>query len=230
MTTHLTKVHPYNGKTHAACRSGGYTRSHQYLAHSEDRSMVDCTRCAKIGGFEPKAKRGPTNPGGTCQVCFAEQRVLGGERMTLHGYIRPGIGYIIGDCRGSRALPFEKSCDLTKSHREALAKHLQSTENHLKGLQNGAVTQLSYEAQTSTRNPDYTFRRGGSPYLTKLLTVKFGDKAIYNLEGFRSTIPSFEDLLERAIFQTEQEIRNLTRELNFLDEKLAGWSIKDLLP
>src|SRR5580692_8113649 len=101
MTTHFKKVRS-NGMTVTACRPfGNRGRGGGFMASTDVLADVDCSLCAKKMGVAPKAKQGPANPGGTCQVCFAVQRVLKGQTMTLHGYTRPGCGYIIGDCPGS---------------------------------------------------------------------------------------------------------------------------------
>lgn len=50
---------------------------------------------------------------GICQACIGEFHVHGGK-MVLHGYKRPGIGYIVGDCTGVGAPPYELSCELQK--------------------------------------------------------------------------------------------------------------------
>ncbi len=47
---------------------------------------------------------------GTCQICERACKLPNG-RVSLHGYKRPGTGWITGNCRGSHELPFEQSCD-----------------------------------------------------------------------------------------------------------------------
>lgn len=65
---------------------------------------------------------------GTCQACFSVQKLPKG-RIALHGYERPGDGFIYGDCWGSHELPFEQSCEITKI---ALNNYLASKERLLK--------------------------------------------------------------------------------------------------
>ncbi len=54
---------------------------------------------------------------GTCQCCFATQVVNDGH-LVLHGYRRPGDGYVHAECPGQRFAPFELSCEVAKSHLE----------------------------------------------------------------------------------------------------------------
>lgn len=46
------------------------------------------------------------NPVGICACCFRAQKVQPSGTMFNHGYERPGVGYIIGGCPGSRFPPY----------------------------------------------------------------------------------------------------------------------------
>lgn len=45
---------------------------------------------------------------GWCPICEHDVKVRGGA-LVHHGYRRPGVGYIIGDCYGAQKLPYEVS-------------------------------------------------------------------------------------------------------------------------
>ena len=52
---------------------------------------------------------------GTCQACFGEFKVNEASKLiVLHGYQRPGIGFILGDCEGTAHTPFEYGYALTE--------------------------------------------------------------------------------------------------------------------
>jgi hypothetical protein len=69
---------------------------------------------------------------GACPVCFGDYVVYGkAPRMVHHGYERPGIGYIVGDCHGVDFPPFEISCEGTKSFHERLGQRLTQVEGLL---------------------------------------------------------------------------------------------------
>lgn len=231
-TTHLKKIRKFDGATRPACRMANAWRNSSTSYDTTDvQADVDCTRCAKLEGFAPKAKKASANPGGTCQVCFAEQRVVGGKTMALHGYNRPGIGHIIGDCRGSKRLPFEKACNLTKAHRAHIAADLEDDQKFLAKLNAGEVETLRYDAETTERDPNY---QAGIPFATRYLHQTFhvvkGQKTQYGLAGLRGAVPSYADLLERKVFNVKARIAHMVAELGFLDGKLAGWAVKELLP
>jgi hypothetical protein len=229
--THLTKTHKFLNREMAACRMNSH-RMGGYYAHTKDIAQVDCTRCAKLGGFAPKAKAAAANPGGTCQVCFAGQRVIKGVNITLHGYTRPGCGYIIGDCPGSKELPFEKSCDITRRHRKFLDTVLADYQKRLGDLQGGSITSFEYTYETREENPEYQWGaagKWGKRYLEATITVKLGDQRQRNLGRYVGGVPGFEDILKRKIQETEHSIWNVEDNMEFLDGKLAGWAVKDLL-
>ncbi len=69
---------------------------------------------------------------GTCPVCFRNMKfVTGTQKMTLHGYSRPGHGYITGSCFGVRRDPFELSPEGTKLYVEELKKFKAQEEKRL---------------------------------------------------------------------------------------------------
>jgi hypothetical protein len=233
MTTHLSQKSRFAslaGKMVPACRQGSVRGAQGWYDMTEDRSKVDCKRCAKAEGFAPAVKAS-ANPGGTCQVCFAQQRVMGGQTMAIHGYTRPGCGYIIGDCRGSKHLPFEKDCTVTKSHRVGMSAHLAGLQAELERLQTpGAVKAFNLQVETRVRNPEFRFGGTASRYVKEEVVIKLGDERRTDMKFIHSYIPSFADCLKREIWDVEGKIRATVNELAFLDEKIAGWSVKELLP
>lgn len=72
-----------------------------------------------------KQKSESTSGQGICPACFGPFKLTracrhGSDKtmpgMVLHGYSRPGTGYIIGNCRGQDWPPFELSCEGTIAH------------------------------------------------------------------------------------------------------------------
>ncbi len=200
-----------------------FSMSPKYGQTTDDKTKVNCTRCAKQLGFEPVAKE-VSSTKGTCQCCFGgfETRQKAGKgdfRSVLHGYTRPGHGYILGDCRGHGHVPFEVSCEQTKVFRGELVDMLAATETYLAKCQANEVESLTYEARTSERNPRTMAR------LTKMVTVLKGAVATDNpfWPAAYEKIPSFEQLMETEIWGVERRIKAITSDIAFLGEKIAGW-------
>lgn len=72
---------------------------------------------------------------GTCQLCFARQKLPGGV-LSQHGYTTRW-GFFEGVCPGSKHLPYELSCDLIEDARErqiAKAAELRATAQNYRTL------------------------------------------------------------------------------------------------
>lgn len=92
---------------------------------------------------------------GTCQACFAQQVAKGsGEpKLVLHGYSRPGDGFVVGDCAGHGQLPYELSCEFTKNMRTLEEGRLNGLRIRRAEFANAEVVKLYIEIP----NPDYNW-------------------------------------------------------------------------
>lgn len=138
---------------------------------------------------------------GTCPVCYREQKLRAGL-MVLHGYTRPGYGYVQGNCFGVGWAPFEVSPDGTIAYVErVLQPMLERQELFLQNLRNGTITVLHV--------PDYSKPPSRFGRETKKITPADG-------HAFRSEVLS-------RISSTESLIRQLTRDIAERTEKVRGW-------
>lgn len=88
---------------------------------------------------------------GTCQACFGEFKVNEASKLiVLHGYQRPGIGHILGDCEGTGIVPFEYSCLHTKV---IIVRHLQLAEDSAK--RQSELSTLGYAGPLTRRWDEY---------------------------------------------------------------------------
>lgn len=211
-----------------ACPECGSTKT-QRVKRGVYRQVLKgrCEDCGKF--FSLKQKPTSTTPEGTCQVCFRIHKAASQDDaldkpavVALHGYHRPGDGYIVGDCPGSRAAPFEQSCEVTKQVLDRVKNHERDLAAHLSALQENAVETLTYERvnwNISKGNPGRVervkVRRGADE-----VGVKYG--ADY--------VPSFEDLRRDAIRETERGIANARRHIKELEGRIANWRYLPLLP
>lgn len=128
------------------------------------------------------------NDPGTCQGCFKDQKTRDG-RLVLHGYKRPGHGYILGNCWGHGYAPYQISCERTKQFldecvRPALPRALQALDR----LQ-AKPESVSYEANVYVgwENTPGVRGAGRAGYLTKFFKVERGEEDSYRLfEGMTS--------------------------------------------
>jgi hypothetical protein len=101
---------------------------------------------------EEKKQKIPTRENtGTCPVCFnniklrptarkAHDKTMPG--MTLHGYKRPGTGYLHGECFGIDYPPFELSAEGSHAFIAELDKNIANIDHVLQKYKSGAVTEL----------------------------------------------------------------------------------------
>jgi hypothetical protein len=98
---------------------------------------------------------------GTCPVCFGDyvvtnrldSRQFSRYAMVHHGYERPGIGYIVGDCHGVNFEPIEVSCDGTISWRAKLQQHLARTTELLAILDQRDSVMVRYQERVAGSRP-----------------------------------------------------------------------------
>lgn len=121
---------------------------------------------------------------GTCPCCFRNIKLTprakkGSDKsmpgMTLHGYKRPGFGYIHGNCFGEDWAPFELSNDGSVAYLKKLDEWIEFQEAHLHELKTDKVKLL--------RDGDKTVRREvAEPHAWERLVKEAIDHTQYGLK------------------------------------------------
>lgn len=135
---------------------------------------------------------------GTCSVCEREQRVRKGL-MVLHGYVRPGHGWIQGSCPGTGWPPYEISAAGTQNYRRMTEVSLRQQEDLLERDESGRTTSIEVEVGKSA------WRAGEF----KTLTAQDG--------------PAFTRAVERRIAHTQYEIRKRLSEIERATQLIMRW-------
>lgn len=174
---------------------------------------------------------------GTCQVCFNKQKIRN-DRLVLHGYTRPGDGFLHGDCSGSNEFPYEEDCQLTKRILEMVESHLTELEKHLTKLKNHEIKDLDYGyvigiKYVLVKGYNGNFKRPVEE--TKIVKVHIGDPEKSAPPDVLHTyaylgIPSYESLLQREIFDYEKRIQMTKRDVAFFKDKVNSWKATPLTP
>lgn len=149
---------------------------------------------------------------GLCPVCFGDYVVTSHHdarnkrvttKMVHHGYERPGVGYIVGDCHGVGFEPFEVSCEGTKSWLGVLKQTLART----KDLLNGVDKLESVSVVTGTKYTGYGRRRVALPEYKVIKRGELGfDREIEILRG-----------------KYERQIESLKRDIATYTKHIADW-------
>lgn len=108
----------------------------------------------------PGAKRTRENTG-TCAACFGNHKMDVRGGIVLHGYQRPGIGYVVGDCYCVGYKPLELSVDGAVAFQKAIGAALPKMMAKLVALQGGSVTKLNtgYKGEKTISKGDFGFER-----------------------------------------------------------------------
>jgi hypothetical protein len=151
---------------------------------------------------------------GTCQACFGSFAIRN-ERMVLHGYQRPGIGYTIGKCWGVNELPYELDCEVTKAWRAQLLTLVIPGERKRREATVNA-TELVLHVQDFSKPYDYRLRA----YPTKVLVFVKGVKSEHDL---RYSCYTFESVQTNKLAEIDRGIKDLEKLVTELDRRIETW-------
>lgn len=155
---------------------------------------------------------------GTCQCCFNQQVVHGAPEshdtrwLVLHGYERPGHGWLNGQCQGVGKLPYELSCEFTKEWASSVKQMLAGMEDQL--------------ADIVADKPD-TYSIAVTDY-SKWVDREHPIKLVDIPRGFDGTVEhygrtTFERVRQLKQREKEGDIGQAKMLLAFLAEKVAQW-------
>ncbi len=173
---------------------------------------------------------------GQCQACFREFAVKpvaksskyiniesiprGKIGLVLHGFERPGCGYLKGMCWGAGHPPYELSCEVTKAWCKSLKKVvLPAQKDHLRRLIAREINTFTFSYRLYVNDPN---RRGYGGYKDFEVQVTEGEPLPSNFpEGHRA--PDFNHLRKIAVANAESEIRHTEKFIVFLDDRITNW-------
>jgi hypothetical protein len=154
---------------------------------------------------------------GTCQACFGEFVVhpkTGKLLVVLHGYKRPGDGYIIGECPGRNEEPFEIAKDITEKFLSWNKTALIGLKESLHRAKSGQVTSLHIEIEDRTKPRDRNWR-----YPTKTIKIDPSYGAV-KPDPYWET---WAEHLKKHIREIEGRIGSTEMRIRFLERMIASW-------
>lgn len=141
---------------------------------------------------------------GTCQICERTCKLPGGT-VSLHGYKRPGHGWITGSCRGSHALSWQVSSNALAAFVVTLQNIRSTMEINL-----AAARDVFSNADETIEIPTWAGRPQAPRTYTRGIRVDGCDM--------------FSIVCTRRIERIEQDIRSITREIDRQAARLASWA------
>jgi len=182
--------------------------------HMVKLGLVDDT-CAFLGLPTIEAERADkestfdredvTNTG-TCPCCFGLYKLTTDGGMVHHGFTRPGIGQILGDCFGVGYQPFEVSFAGTEALRNYFANRLTHLEAHLAFLNSDACTKVRETVSEGW----------GRNATTKIVELVRGVDA------------RFETILAKDVVRVTKNIEGLVADVKGLTGMITNWKAADL--
>jgi hypothetical protein len=148
--------------------------------------------------------------------------------LVLHGYTRPGHGWIIGRCYGVAAAPFPAT-DRLEAWELAVVNSIDATNARIAKLKSGRVKTLSFDYEQFVLDKDGRIVRGrGYPGADRKVTatteVNAGDaerQIDQFVNDFRGkqyneyrTIPAFDVVMDRAIADSRSRLAQMKSELS----------------
>jgi hypothetical protein len=143
---------------------------------------------------------------GECQICQHRQILDSRGNLVLHGYQRPGHGYIVGDCFGVGYPPWEVSSD-------RLAEWIEYLQTR--------SARLAEEATRTAKLTTIEVNRG-SDRNPKFVTVTKGGPVSYDSWGKLS----FEDELAKRVSDLKQQSKWLADDAKVQTRRLKTWKPK----
>lgn len=203
-----------NYRTDAAEWRGMYGKMPACLADAIAEINTELTPmipAAPVDTREPNA--------GMCMICGAPYKIDRAGNLVLHGYQRPGHGWIEGRCWSVGLKPWEKSNEQMVRYRPAVVNAERTARAYLARLQSGEVD--SFPITVSDMTKPYDMRTYSRPQIN--IVVRRGDEAKQaHRDGYDA--PSYARKLQIEISNTEREVEMAVRELARVDDLLAGWA------
>ena len=142
---------------------------------------------------------------GFCAVCESSFRVRK-DALVHHGYTRPGIGFIVGDCMGVGLRPYELGTDGPEAYKTKLQAALKSVAERLTLVKQDAVD--TYEVIERVRT-------GWGASENKVRAIRRGDE-------------DFKRARESELAQLPRRVADLKIESARMDGWIKKWELRPL--
>lgn len=163
---------------------------------------------------------------GTCPCCFG-QFVVKHSVMVLHGYKRPGIGYIIGNCPATRRFkPYEVSSEGTVFMLGLAKDALKARTAFLKKLETFAITEFVVSREKDLKGLTFEQKRRLEKHERyEKITVRQGDG---QKQHYYDTQEWYEKERASKVYVTQADIQGIKKDIDFLTKKIKTWTAIDL--
>lgn len=161
---------------------------------------------------------------GWCPICEGDFKVRG-EHLVHHGFQRPGIGYIVGDCPGVGYNPYELSTQACTVYRSLLLIRIPETEDLVEVYRSdppGLEMMFDDYDIEAGRVRRYPIHQGGGT-MTVMLDRDQADELEAQLPAWQKGRYSWETKLKHIIAIQVGKLSDMRRELRRTEKLIAEW-------
>lgn len=154
---------------------------------------------------------------GVCQVCEADVAVKAANKhghftTSLHGYERPGNGWILGRCWGAQRPSWETSNAIVIQWRGMVADMIARTEQRLVDLRSRSIASISRrEQKPGARSSTMVEYTPENPPVDRYSYMN------------RTAAQRWEELVAETIKAEERDLLQQKSELDRVTVRIAGW-------
>lgn len=148
---------------------------------------------------------------GTCQVCFNQfvvKKRRGELALVLHGFERPGSGYIIRSCPGENYPPYEISKDRTVEWIEALKGQIPILKKEISATP--TADKLPYTKIVYDKNL--------YKYVPKIITYEKSHQFTRN-----DPFDNWQELIDHSIREITKNIKHIESDITVYTQKVKAW-------
>lgn len=194
-------------------------RRHGLVERTPEGWRLNARGMAHFAAKRDKAIARKQNAGeGTCQICEGKWAMVRGK-VSLHGYTRPGYGFITGSCRGSQQLAWEESCNVVGKWISELSKMLEHAEGLLARFDERDTFNVDEPIaadDTKAHRPAGAQLAGGRWY--------YKGQVITKSVAITSEDARYEQAKARALTELENRIDRLRQEITRQTARLETWA------
>lgn len=158
---------------------------------------------------------------GWCPVCERDIKVRD-DHLVHHGYQRPGVGYIVGDCFGVGYEPYELSTTCCKAFLSLVRNRVDMYTDNLRVLESPDGPEYLYFKHYDIETRKHIRDRTGEAVTIKL-THDAADALAAQLPSYEAYRYSWEDVLRSSIVQTRGLLDSWTKEQRRMEQLIAEW-------
>lgn len=156
-----------------------------------------------------------------CQICVGAWIIKNGL-TSLHGYTRPGCGWLVGECMGARELPYSKSCEVLHKYAAMIESYRADLVSTRDEWTSGQIAETLVEGTVRDENGFRIPVAGGYKKEMIRVTNKTTREEFRRLGFFDR---DWNKTVAIAVAKLDGQIRQVEAEIERVAKRLADWKL-----